>query len=242
LPQRRHHPVRAILVAGGTITANLAGNAATATTAANVTGNIADAQLSANVARLDGTNLLRGVDSFAGPVNATNGNNVIKGTISGNGAGLTNLPTMVNYVYSFATNTQSVATASTFQDIPFTSDAQISGWTHVSGGANFTNGSSGLYLVEYTAETATTSSASTTVSVRALLNGVEIAGSQAATAPATAGVGYPVAKSFIVNIPTAGTNLFKLQFAGSSVNDRLLPNLGLGTTKPGISMTIIRLQ
>lgn len=75
----------------GTITATLAGNATSATTAANFTGNIADSQLSANVPRLSGANAFGGTNSFAGVTIATNPNNVIAGTFSGNGASLTGL-------------------------------------------------------------------------------------------------------------------------------------------------------
>jgi len=223
----------------GTITANLAGNASTATTAANVTGNIADAQLSANVPLLNAPN------QFSGVVLAINANNVFDGTFAGNhsgdGSGLTNLPTTLSYVYSYNTTTQTVATASTFQDITFNTDAQISGWTHTAGSAGFTNGPGGLYLIEYAAETATANNSSTTVSLRALLNGTEIAGSQSVTAPGSANQAVPVSKSFIVKIPTSNTNLFKLQFAGSSVNNRLSA-AGLGTTRPSVSLTITRIQ
>src|ERR1017187_817350 len=76
----------------GTITATLAGNAATATTATNVTGNLADTQLSTNITRLNGTNTFIGTNNFSGVVLATNGNNILSGMFTGNGAGLTNLP------------------------------------------------------------------------------------------------------------------------------------------------------
>jgi hypothetical protein len=226
----------------GTITANLAGNAATATTAANVTGNIADTQLSANIARLNGTNLFTSTTIVAGTVIATNANNVLSGKISGNGSGLTNLPATLNYVYSYDTTTQTVATAGTFRDVTFNTDAQINGWTHTAGGAGFTNGPGGLYLIEYAAETATATTANTTVSIRAVLNGTEIAGSQSASSPVTAGLASPISKSFIVRIPTPNTNVLKLQFTGSTVNNRVISNIGSGTTKPSVSMTVIRIQ
>jgi hypothetical protein len=217
----------------GTITANLAGNATTATT---VTGNIADTQLSDNIPRLNQTNI------FTAPVIAMNANNVVNGTISGDGSGLTNLPSTLNYVFSYDTNIQSVASANTFQDVTFNTDAQINGWKHTAGSAGFTNGPGGLYMVEYEAETSIANSSSTTVSVRAVLNGAEIAGSQAATSPASSGSALPVSKSFIIRIPTANTNVFKLQFTGSSVNNRLISNIGQGTTKPSVSVTIVRIQ
>ncbi len=75
----------------GTITADLAGNAATATTATNLSGNVADAQLSSNVPLINGANPFTGSNNFAGVVIATNANNLIAGTVVGDGGGLTNL-------------------------------------------------------------------------------------------------------------------------------------------------------
>jgi hypothetical protein len=136
-----------------------------------------------------------------------------------------------------------VVTANTFQDIKFNNDAQINGWTHTAGSASFTNGPSGLYLIEYDAEASTATTTTTTVSLRAVLNGTEIAGSQSAASPVTAGLAIPIAKSFMVKIPTANTNVLKLQFTGSNTsNNRLISNIGQGTTKPSVSMTIIRIQ
>jgi len=113
-----------------TITANLAGNATAATTAntaANFTGAIADTQLSTNIARLNRANSFTATNSYTGVVIATNANNVVNGTVSGNGAGLTNLPATLNYIFSYDTNTQTVGSANTFQDITFSSAAQING-------------------------------------------------------------------------------------------------------------------
>jgi hypothetical protein len=135
-----------------------------------------------------------------------------------------------------------VVTANTFQDITFANDAQISGWSHTAGSAGFTNGPAGLYLIEYTAETSIANNGNTAVSVHALLNGTEIAGSQSVSGPANSGLAMPLSKSFIARIPTANTNVLKLQFTGSSSNNRLLANSGTGTTRPSVSLTIIRIQ
>jgi hypothetical protein len=72
---------------GGTAAINITGNAATATSASNVTGNIADFQLSTNVPLLNGTNSFSGTNDFAGVTIATNTNNVINGTFTGNLSG-----------------------------------------------------------------------------------------------------------------------------------------------------------
>lgn len=78
-------------LSAGTASINISGNAATATIASNVTGNIADSQLSANIPRLNGTNVFTGMNLFAGVTIATNPNNIVSGTFTGNAAGLTNL-------------------------------------------------------------------------------------------------------------------------------------------------------
>ena len=71
----------------GTAAINISGNAATAMSASNVTGNIADFQLSTNVPLLNGTNSFTGTNDFAGVTVATNANNVINGTFTGNLSG-----------------------------------------------------------------------------------------------------------------------------------------------------------
>ncbi len=71
-------------LAAGTAAISISGNAATAASASNVTGSIADFQLSTNVAFLDGTNSFVGTNEFAGVTLATNTNNVIYGTFTGN--------------------------------------------------------------------------------------------------------------------------------------------------------------
>ena len=167
-----------------------------------------------------------------GTVTATN--------FAGNALGLTNQVPSANYVFSYSTITQAVVTAGTFQDITLSTDAQISGWTHAASAASFTNAQSGLYLVQYDAEVTTTTTASSTVSLRAVLNGVEIAGSQSSANANTANLVVPLSKSFIASISSGG--ILKFQLTGSSVNDRLISNTGTGTTRPSFSCTIMRLQ
>jgi hypothetical protein len=205
-----------------------------------------DSSALTNYPTLNGANVFNGTNAFSGLLLATNANNVFNGTlignVQGNGSGLTNLPTTQTYLYSYDTNTQAVVTAGTFQDITFANDAQISGWSHAAGSAGFTNGPAGLYLIEYITETAIANNGTTTVSVHAVLNGTEIAGSQSVSGPANSGLAIPLSKSFIARIPTANTNVLKLQFTGSSSSTRLLANTGVGTTRPSVSLTIIRIQ
>ncbi|HEY5296983.1 MAG TPA: hypothetical protein VIK59_03585 [Verrucomicrobiae bacterium] len=200
-----------------------------------------------NGAGLTGINpasLTSGTASSA--INFTNKANNFSGTFFGNGSNLTNLPggsggsTGANYLFCYDTTLQSINTANTFQDIAFDTTAQLNGWTHTAGTAAFTSQQSGLYLVQYSAEGESTSSATSTISVIATLNGTEISGSQSSVDTHAAGQNIPTAKSFIVNV-TSG-NILTLQVTGTTTNDRLLSNNGSGATRPSVSMTIIRLQ
>ncbi|HTV40639.1 MAG TPA: hypothetical protein VMF08_08690 [Candidatus Sulfotelmatobacter sp.] len=163
----------------------------------------------------------------------------LSGTFSGNGAGLTNTPTTANYLDSYSTVTNAVVTASTFQNITSYSTAQINGWTY-DGIESFTCSQAGLYLVQYCAEATTKAAATTTVSVHAVDNGTEITDSQSTAVSNTTGQTTPISKSFIATF-NAG-DVLQFQFAGSSTDDRLVSNFGLGTTRPSFSCTIIRIQ
>jgi hypothetical protein len=95
--------------AGLAASSSIATMALTAGTATNLIGNVSDAQLSTNIARLNGTNNFSGTNSFAGVVIATNVNNIIAGTFTGNGAALTNLNT-AQFANSVLTNNQTGVT------------------------------------------------------------------------------------------------------------------------------------
>jgi hypothetical protein len=180
---------------------------------------------------------VRGNVTVNGTLFATN----FSGRFAGSAAGLTNIPTQINYAYAYDTSTQTAAVPNTYQDVLFDNNGQINGWAHAAGNAFFTNNQTGLYLVTYNAHAETTAAGVSTVSLRAMLNAsTEVAGSQSSVDPDTANQSLSLSKSFLVNI-TAGATL-RLQFAGSVVSNRLIPNNGLGTTRPSISMTIIRIQ
>lgn len=174
------------------------------------------------------------------------GNKSFTGTISGNGSGLTNLntPTDGNYLYSFDTTTQAIATANTFQNVTFNSNGQIDAWIHNAGSSFFTTFTAGVYLVQYevSAEVQSTVASSHTASARFTQNGVEINGSQSAisfTADIATTEGQKITKSLIVN--AAANDIFTLQFAGSSTQVRMAPK-GLGTIRPSASITIVRIR
>jgi hypothetical protein len=194
---------------------------------------------SGNGAGLTGVTASFPAGNVSAALNFTNAANAFNGTFNGNGAGLTNLTTAANYIYTFDTTTQTVTTANTFKDVTFNTGAQINKWTHGIGTPSFTNNQSGLYLIQYGAEVDATSGTASSVSVRAVLNGTEIAGSQSSSIALTPPNKLMLSRSFIASF-TAG-DILKLQFTGSSTSDRLVNN-GSGTTLPSISMTVIRIQ
>ena len=229
---------------GVTLTGSFTGNAGGLTNldATDLTGTIADARLSINVPLLNASQAFTGSNRFAGVVTLTNTSN----TLAGNGAGLTNIIPSANYVFSYSTATQAVVSAGTFQDITCNVDPQIDGWSHASGTASFTNNQTGLYWVQYKGQVQfNATSASETVSLRAIVGAAEIAGSDAAVyakKPAATSADdwvTPVSASFITSF-TSG-NVLKFQITGAS-GSSLIPNTGYSTTRPSFSCTIMRLK
>jgi len=227
-----------------------------AITAANVSGTISAAQLPAAVV----TNGASGV-SFSGTFNG-NGtglsvpSNVItqnesgvtlNGTFTGTGTGLTTV-TAGNYVFAYDTTTQTIASQNTFQNITVNNySTQINGWTHTAGTAVFTCAQSGIYMVQYVAESTSFDIIDNDViTVRALLNSVEI--------PGSAAVGYiysysenpysqdqkEITKSFIVSITSGSALVFQVADATSNLGS--IAPAGSATTRSSFSCTIIRIQ
>ncbi len=161
----------------------------------------------------------------------------------GDGSGLFNLNSgaaLGNYVFAYNTGAVFVAAANTFQDISFSTDAQINGWTHITGTAPYTSAQTGLYLIQYDATATTTLSTGASVSVHATLNLTEIPGSQASVILSTNSLQLStISRSFIASVNAS--DVLTLQVAGSSTGSRLAGN-GSGSPRPSVSMTITRIQ
>lgn len=148
-----------------------------------------------------------------------------------------------NFVFAYDTTTQSVPDADTYRDITFDTNAQLNNWTHEAETATFTCHQVGKYLVIYRAEGSYTNpepSLSVTISLRATLNGTEIAGSQCSLTqniPALTTETFPITNSFIVDC-AEGDGL-TIQFSATSDTTTLNPG-GSGTTTISASITIIR--
>src|SRR5439155_10982691 len=135
----------------------------------------------------------------------------------------TAIPTSANYAFAYDTTTQSPAIANFFQDITFSTNAQLNGWTHTASAGSFTCNQTGLYLIEYGAE-AEVSNSGDIVSLRATLNAAEVAGSQSVVQPSSANAVKLVSKSFIANMIIGDVLAF--QFAATRTTDSLVSVVG----------------
>jgi len=150
------------------------------------------------------------------------------------------VPTAANFVFSYDTTSQTVVQGGTFQDITFNNNPQINGWTHAAGTASFTCNQTGMYLIEYVAKMSTSFSAPTPATVIASLNGTEVPGSQLSFDLTTFDLTFSGSKSFVASVNTG--QVLKLQVTSGSAGVQLIANRGFGTTRPSVSLTIIRIQ
>ena len=151
-----------------------------------------------------------------------------------------------NYVFAYATGTQTITTVNTYQNVTFDVTGEIDGWIHTPGTAEFTCNQPGLYKVHYSAITDRTTAANTYVSIRAMLgttasNGTEIAGSAMATFIDMQE--RSMSNSFFANCTAAGTDVLRIQFAGGTTSVRLFPNnpSAVAGTPVSITLTILRI-
>lgn len=150
--------------------------------------------------------------------------------------------TSSNYVFAYDTTTQDVATASTFQDVTFNTNAQLNGWSHVSGSSEFICNQTGLYYICYSIEIDNRSlvSLGSTTSALVTVNTNQASGSQASvTLGALTGQIFPLSNSFILQL-NANDSL-KVRFTGSSTLNQIVANNGSGSVRPSAVLTIIRL-
>ncbi len=172
--------------------------------------------------------------------NATNVN--LNGNFAGDGSGLYNTVTSLNYF--FANNllsSQTNNTANTFQTVNFDSPGGA-GWTYSTITGSFTCSQTGTYLIQYDAEVESTTGELTKISLRAFnqTTAFEIPGSESLVILDTANRPLPVSKSFLASF-IAGDAL-QIQFTGSNTSATLVAGNSTGTYQPCISCTIVRIR
>ncbi len=153
---------------------------------------------------------------------------VISGTDSG---------TQDNFVFAFASGTQTLALPSVFQPITMDVAPEINGWTNIGGtGSVFTCGLTAKYIVTYTAQYQKTSGGNVSYEFRATFNGTEVFGSQRGVLVVSNNEGRAFSQTFILN-GVSGQNL-EFQQEGNSNRAEITPLGNTATTRPSFTVTI----
>lgn len=151
---------------------------------------------------------------------------------------IANLPRS-DFISAYDTNTQSVVLANTFQDILFTNNGEIDGWTHTPGAADFVCPTTGKYRVTFTAHATKTTGSNSIVEIIALFNGTEVAGSQGGGLSTVNNVPISASGSFILD--AVATQILKFQLAGETTDSEIVPLGGTAVTSPSMVVAITKL-
>jgi pectin methylesterase-like acyl-CoA thioesterase len=142
------------------------------------------------------------------------------------------------YIFAYANNTQTVAASGTFQDITFGTNVQLNGFSHVAGGTLFSGAATGLYKIDYTATVSKTGGANSIFEARALVNGVEVSGSQVGITINANNLVTPVSNSFIANI--ASGQALRMQMTATTNTTNIRSVGAFAGARPSITLTATR--
>jgi len=154
-----------------------------------------------------------------------------------NGAGSISIARNTDRVFAYDTTTQNVSVINTFQDILFSTNAILSGWTHTAGTANFVCATTGDYEVTLEASGNETKGAPDLIEMLAVNNGVQVPGSQIISTLQNNNAVHNISGCFLVSM--VATQILKFQLTGGNTTVQLLSGTGNATIKPSISVTII---
>lgn len=152
------------------------------------------------------------------------------------------------FSFAYSTLTQTVGVpAPDFTDIIFTDNPVMNGWNFTPPGSEFTCTQAGTYLIQYDAISRITNSQLTDMSIIALLNDIEIAGSQGSIQQPINNRPLALTRSFIVDVNE--NDVLELQFTGGTPFVQLEANSGNSTItvplngiRPSITLTITRIS
>lgn len=145
-----------------------------------------------------------------------------------------------NYFFAYDTTLQTQSTINTFRDITFNTNAQIDGWSHKVGTANFISCATGLYQFSYTAMVKSVTAATNTITIVATDNSNnQIAGSQTTITVTSASMTYAVSNTFTTNISDGG--VIKLRFSPTANSGNIVSS-GSANVKSSIQFSCIRLK
>jgi hypothetical protein len=148
--------------------------------------------------------------------------------------------TSANYVFAYDTTTQTVATANTFQDVTFDTNAIINGWTHTTSTASFTAAVTGNFTITIDAIANATGGASFGIEFRIVKNGTEVSGSQIYNTAQNNNSPQTITGKCLVAV-TSG-DVIKVQMTAGKTNGQILSSNGNSTVKPSIKINISRIS
>jgi hypothetical protein len=148
-----------------------------------------------------------------------------------------------NYLFAYSTVAQPITVANTFQNITYSTNGDLDGWSHTPGSSTFTCNQTGKYLIIYAAVASTNDNtdAVITFDFRLTQNGTEVTGSslylyEYDKLPIERA---PVSTSVAISC-TSGDTL-SVQMRGINTLHSLKPG-GIGTTPVSATITIIRIS
>lgn len=145
-----------------------------------------------------------------------------------------------NYIHSYDTTTQVVAVANTFQDVNYSTNGELDGWTHTAGTAVFTCPTAGIYIVQYLGHVKKTSGGTSLVEMRVVQNGTELAGSASQTTVASNSIVQALGNARVFS--AAAADVIKIQFTGDTTASQLITPVGDAVTNTSSNVLIYRIK
>lgn len=150
-----------------------------------------------------------------------------------------------DYIFSYATGTQSVLVPNTYRTAFFQATPVSNTWTNTPGVNSFTgfiSNATGVFLVQYHTQLQNNVMTPTEMEVRALLNGNEILGSQIYSRSSLVGRTRQISNAFIVDIQNTN-DILSIEYAGENTTSALVGETTAGALEPtSISFAIIKID
>lgn len=146
-----------------------------------------------------------------------------------------------NYVFAYDTTQQAIAVIGTFQDVTFSNNGVINGWTHTPGSGSFVCSATGTYCIAVTAQTDNGGGGQEESVIRIANNGTEIPGSVMGNHEQSGAGSYSENATKVFADLNAG-DVVSVQFAGTSTLIHIAPHAVFGTVIPSIQTTIFRIR
>jgi len=145
----------------------------------------------------------------------------------------------IQFVFAYDTTTQAVSVANTFQDVTFSNNQEIDGWTHTPTSADFIANLTGKYNVDMGFLIEDTGAGTPLFEFIGLVNGTEVPGSQLPEQASVNNLQMKITHNFDIDITAA--QIFKIQMTATTTNAQITTAGANATTAVSASVTITRI-